>query len=175
MARGDRGQGGRAAEPCFVRSPVIRPRLLAKMDAVRNCCHMIFTSGKVFNVLGIIFGLLIVLYGVVTLLASHFHAIVIGMWLIFFGLVEIMSELRYIQMIHIWFRFMTVFVGKAFFFLFIGTIIMGENTWHHVMVGVFMLVLAIMYAIAHFVYHTSETTHLLGNERPMENTASAPA
>ena len=134
-----------------------------------------FTSGKVFNALGIIFGLLMIVYGVTSLLLSHFHAVVIGMWLIFFGLVEVATELKYIQLIHVWFRFMTVFVGKSAFFVFFATIIMSGNTWHHLFVGISMLVLAIFYAIAHFCYHTRETTHLLGGATPMANTSNAPA
>ena len=145
----------------------------APLEHLMELARSFFTSGKVFNVLGIIFGIMMIVYGVLSLLLSHFHAVVIGMWLIFFGLVEVLTELRYIQLIHTWFRFMTVFVGKSAFFLFFSTIIMSGNTWHHIFIGMCMLVLAIFYAIAHFCYHTRETTHLLGGSQPMANTSSS--
>ena len=143
-------------------------------SAMRELPRRFFTSGKTFNVLGCIFGLLMIVYGMTSIALSHFQAIVIGLWLIISGLVEILTELRYVHSIHVWFRFMTVYVGKCAFFIFFGTIIMSGNTWHHILIGICMLYIALLYCIAHFVYHTSETTHLLGGATPMTETSNAP-
>ena len=143
-------------------------------DSVRELPSRFFTSGKTFNVLGIIFGGLLIVYGFLSIALSHFQGLVLGLWLVFFGLVEIATELRHVQFIHLWFRFMTVYLGKGAFFIFFGTIIMSGNTWHHILIGICMLYIACMYSIAHFCYHASENTHLLGGATPMMETSTEP-
>ena len=56
-------------------------------DSVRELPSRFFTSGKTFNVLGIIFGGLLIVYGFLSIALSHFQGLVLGLWLVFFGLV----------------------------------------------------------------------------------------
>jgi len=105
----------------------------------------------IFRVVNLGTGALMVLGAVTHFFGDFgFHNIILGVYLIIFGLCTAGLEFQIPPQVSRYASFMFSFLGRGLFYLFIGSIILGER-WFRVVPGTIVMVIGIGYAILEFI------------------------
>jgi len=105
----------------------------------------------IFVVLSVIVGIVTVIAGVLYIIAFSFKSVVLGIYFCIFGAALVLLELFFSQSLLSWFGFYARWIGKGFFFIFLGVLVLDPNYWVYLVIGVFDIVLGVLYIIFNFI------------------------
>jgi len=110
-----------------------------------------FDCNLLFIILSVIVGIVTVIAGVLYIITLTFKSFVLGVYFCIFGLSTILLEIFFANALLSWFGFYARWVGKGFFFIFLGILILDTTIWYWLAIGVFNIVVGVLYIIINFI------------------------
>ncbi|KAF2747907.1 COPI associated [Sporormia fimetaria CBS 119925] len=105
----------------------------------------------IFRIVNFVVAVLMVLGGVAKLLPfSNFSNIILGVYLILFGLATGLLEVQIPQQVARYASFMFSFLGRGLFYIFIGSVIVGER-WFRIVPGTLVGIVGVGYAVLEYI------------------------
>ncbi|KAF1944373.1 COPI associated [Clathrospora elynae] len=105
----------------------------------------------IFRMVNFAVAVFVVLGGVAKLLPfNDFSHIILGVYLIIFGLGTALLEFQIPQQVARYASFMFSFLGRGIFYVFIGSVIVGER-WFRIIPGTIVGIIGLGYAALEFI------------------------
>ena len=105
---------------------------------------------KLFNLLSIVVGVTSTVSGIKFIFSGFFQATLVGFYVCLFGIATVIFEVLTPAAVLRWFPWMSTFLGKGLFFIFLGCIAGGNAEWY-LFVLIFDLIVGFLYVILNFV------------------------
>jgi len=104
----------------------------------------------IFRIVNLGIGVFMVLGGIGNFFPLQFHNVIVGVYVILFGLATALLEFQIPAPVSRYASFMFSFIGRGIFYIFIGSIIVGDGWWQYVP-GTLVGIVGIGYAVLEFV------------------------
>ncbi|KAF2816183.1 COPI associated [Mytilinidion resinicola] len=103
-----------------------------------------------FRIVNLAIGVLMVLGGVAQFFHFQFKDIILGVYLIIFGLATALLEFQIPPQIAKHASFMFSFIGRGIFYVFIGSVVVGDQ-WYKYVPGTIVGVAGIAYVVLEYI------------------------
>lgn len=104
----------------------------------------------IFRMVNLAVGAFLILGGVAQFFHFHFKDIIIGVYVIIFGLGTGLLEFQIPPQIAKHASFMFSFIGRGIFYIFVGSVIVGDQ-WYKYTVGTIVGVVGIAYVVLEYI------------------------
>ncbi|KAF2736149.1 COPI associated [Polyplosphaeria fusca] len=91
-----------------------------------------------------------VLGGIAQIFYFHFSNIILGAYLIIFGLATVYLEFQIPQQVARYASFMFSFIGRGVFYIFVGSVIVGDK-WFRIIPGTVVGVVGLAYVVLEYI------------------------
>jgi len=106
----------------------------------------------IFRIVNLAVGVFMVLGGVGQFFPNHgVQNIIVGVYVILFGLGNALLEFQIPPQVARYASFMFSFIGRGVFYIFIGSIIIGDSSWWKITAGALIALVGVGYVALEYV------------------------
>ncbi|KAL2761187.1 hypothetical protein ACRALDRAFT_1090589 [Sodiomyces alcalophilus JCM 7366] len=107
-------------------------------------------QGGISRIVNLVTATIMVLGGITQLFHLSLQGIIVGVYVVIFGLCTALLEFQIPPQVSRYASFLFSFLGRGIFYIFIGSIILGDNVFR-IIAGSIISVVGVSYAIIEFI------------------------
>ncbi|KAF2180027.1 COPI associated [Zopfia rhizophila CBS 207.26] len=104
----------------------------------------------IFRMVNFAVAVFMILGGVAQFFNLNFDDIILGVYVILFGLATALLEFQIPQQVARYASFMFSFIGRGIFYIFIGSVIVGDK-WYRIVPGTLVGIIGIAYVVLEYI------------------------